>query len=309
MGINNGKPDANPMISLKNLGLGVGSMLIAGLAALPAWARPATLYANDPASVINIRTRPTLESTVVYLGSPGDRVDIIEETMDAAQMPWYFIQLEGENVSGWVRGDLVSFTVPTASSPNNPPSDGAPGDPTLQGIPTALLEACRTRAFVELDTFRNDITITQARLVSAGVYNLTWRQRSTNVTGTCTVNTRNQVTAFTTAPGAPNNLPAPDMDSRPQTTLHAFRTDDYAVRVYQFTEESTLQPYINLWDIENQTFILDGNAARAETVRDVTVYWLEQEGRSYQIRVLPDRTYNLKISTSDALEYDSNSVE
>lgn len=282
------------------VGCGVVVVSTAILTALPAIARPGVLSAENANATINIRTRPTLESTSIYLGRPGDRITVIEEVMGGDRLPWYFIQLEGDNVAGWVRGDLVSFAG----------AQGSPAPSTPQGVPSAALESCRNRAFVELDTFRGDIDITEATVINIGIYDVSWQQRSTELTGQCTVNANNVVTNFETAP-SPDNPPELTEVShagRPQETIHTFSTERYNARIYRLSNGDDNRAYINLWDIDNQSFALQEAALRSETASGVTVFWMERDGREYQVRVLPNNQYVMRISTNEGIEYEGNSV-
>ncbi len=282
------------------IGYGVVVLSTAMIASLPAIARPGVLSAESTSATINIRTRPTVESTSIYLGHPGDRITVIEEVIGGDRMSWYFIQLEGDNVAGWVRGDLVSFSS----------AQGSPAPLTPQGVPSAALESCRNRAFVELDTFRGDIDIAEATVIDTGIYDVSWQQQSTELMGRCTVNASNVVTDFEIA-ASPNMSPELTEVShagQPQITLHSFTTDRYNARIYQLRNTNDDRVYINLWDIDSQSFALQGAALRSDTASDVTVFWMEQDGREYQVRVQPNNQYVMRISTDQGIEYEGNSV-
>ena len=266
-------------------------IVISALTALPAFARPGVLFASEPSAIINIRSRPTVGSSAIHLARPGDRITVVEEILGRDRMPWYFIQLDSDDVAGWVRGDLVNFS-------------SAQGASTVQGVPSDALEACRNRAFVSLDTFRNDIDIAQARVANPGLYDVRWQQQSTGLMGQCTVNADNTVTEF--AAIEIRQQPAPT--EQPQVTLHTFRTEDYSIRIYRSDHADSAQTYINLWDIDRQSFVLQGDVLRTETAGEVTVFWLAKEEREYQVRVLPSNRYTVRISAGNSVEYEGNSV-
>lgn len=285
---------------LRLVGLTIMAAIASTCFSLSAWAQPAMLYASTSDARINIRTRPTTDSTAIYLARPGDSVEIIEQVQGTDGMPWFFVDLRGENVSGWVRGDLVSF-------------DAALTDSTRPIVPPEAQQACINRAFIELDTFRTDIEITDARMTGSESYVLRWQQVSQDLTGQCTVNARNDVVAFVTHQPqttlAANSATSRDTTRlQPQTTLHDFRTESYSVRLFRVEGDVPSRPYINLWNIDNQEFVLQNRAMQVETLRDVTVYWLEAGGRDYQVRIVPNQPHTIKISTPTAVVYEGTAL-
>ncbi len=88
------------------------------LAALPAWARPAVLTASLATSPINVRVSPSSQSSLVYSGYAGDRVDVLKQTQAADGHTWDYVTFDHFGAKGWVRSDLVS---PIASAPSSSP--------------------------------------------------------------------------------------------------------------------------------------------------------------------------------------------
>lgn len=72
---------------------------------LPVMARPATL-----ASRSNLRTGASLTAPVEEILPSGSNVEVMNITLGNDGNYWYYVQPEVEGtLSGWVRGDLVSF--------------------------------------------------------------------------------------------------------------------------------------------------------------------------------------------------------
>ncbi len=81
--------------------------------ALPSFARPATLYAADANSRINVRSAPTLTAQTPHYGVVGDRVEILRTVLqNDAQgdtYAWQYIRFRSSGAEGWVRGDFVNM--------------------------------------------------------------------------------------------------------------------------------------------------------------------------------------------------------
>ncbi|MBM0743003.1 SH3-like domain-containing protein [Phormidium sp. CLA17] len=93
------------------------SVLIAAVAAsfttlavaLPSFARPATLVAQDAGSRINVRSAPTIASSRAHYGVAGDRVEVVRSMRGSDRSMWNYVQFSS-GAKGWVRGDFVRYT-------------------------------------------------------------------------------------------------------------------------------------------------------------------------------------------------------
>ncbi|MEM7552852.1 MAG: SH3 domain-containing protein [Cyanobacteria bacterium P01_A01_bin.84] len=67
---------------------------------------------NDSASLINIRSGPSLNNKVIRQGKKGDVVTVIEETQPSGEKyTWYKIRFgSAQNDIGWVRNDVIEVT-------------------------------------------------------------------------------------------------------------------------------------------------------------------------------------------------------
>ncbi|MBD2358519.1 SH3 domain-containing protein [Tolypothrix sp. FACHB-123] len=73
----------------------------------PSQKRYATI-AGERGYTINVRSSPNLNSKVLYSAVSGDLVSVEDSFQKAGQYRWYRIQFPN-NVSGWVREDLLSI--------------------------------------------------------------------------------------------------------------------------------------------------------------------------------------------------------
>lgn len=76
--------------------------------ALPSFARPATLMADD-GSRINVRSAPTIASAQAHYGLVGDRVEVTRSMRGSDRAMWDYVQFSS-GAKGWVRGDFVRYT-------------------------------------------------------------------------------------------------------------------------------------------------------------------------------------------------------
>lgn len=264
---------------LKGLALSLASAAVLAIEPLSAAAQTAAsaiLVTDYPARPINFRTLPISSAVAAAQGQPGDRVQILDQASGRDRYTWYYVIVNNSNAGGWVREDLISFDTTLN------------GSPISTTVPNAAREACQNYGFVQLDTFRPDIEITNAQVRPDGNYQLTWQQQSTNETGVCIVNSNNQVLSF-----EDERLLVETFDpTSPQETLHEFRIDNYLVRIFQQGD----QYYTTLFDTTTQDFELENRQAEQVTVDQVDVYLASAENRDYQIRVEPTGDYRLIIS-------------
>jgi len=77
--------------------------------ALPSFARPATLIAQDSGSRINVRSAPSTQATSPHYGLAGDRVEVLQARIGQDQYMWNYVKFSS-GATGWVRGDFVRFS-------------------------------------------------------------------------------------------------------------------------------------------------------------------------------------------------------
>ncbi len=77
--------------------------------ALPSFARPATLVAQDVGSRINVRSAPTIASSRAHYGLAGDRVEIMRSMQGSDRAVWNYVQFSS-GAKGWVRSDFVRYS-------------------------------------------------------------------------------------------------------------------------------------------------------------------------------------------------------
>jgi len=77
--------------------------------ALPSFARPATLIAQDAGSRINVRSAPSTRATAPHYGIPGDRIEVISSVIGSDDYNWNYVKFSS-GAKGWVRGDLIRYT-------------------------------------------------------------------------------------------------------------------------------------------------------------------------------------------------------
>lgn len=94
--------------------LAIAAAVAASLCAtLPAFARPATLAAQDAGSRINVRSAPSVTSSSPHYGLVGDSVEITRSTFGKDGYQWYYVQF-ASGAKGWVRSDFVHYDESTA---------------------------------------------------------------------------------------------------------------------------------------------------------------------------------------------------
>ena len=90
----------------------------------------AVLMADDPDSVINVRSLPSPESDPIGLGRVGEQVILGRSEPAEDGYTWYYVTFPGTSTMGWVREDLIDLPAvdpdakPTAkaklrAAPNN----------------------------------------------------------------------------------------------------------------------------------------------------------------------------------------------
>ncbi len=72
-----------------------------------------TLRASTSNTRINVRTKPTINSTATQYGLPGDKVTVIEcvQNQDTAgsDLNWCKVKFVKSKAVGWIRSDFIIF--------------------------------------------------------------------------------------------------------------------------------------------------------------------------------------------------------
>ncbi len=77
--------------------------------ALPSFARPALLDAEDISSRINVRSAPTLAAKTPHYGVVGDRVEVLRTVFQPDDYAWHYVRFRSSGAEGWVRVDFVRY--------------------------------------------------------------------------------------------------------------------------------------------------------------------------------------------------------
>ncbi len=82
-----------------------------------------TLITKDPNSRINLRSGPSINSTSLGYGLPGDQVTLLDfnkGTDNEPRVPWIKVKFIKSGAIGWIRGDFVKtdITILTANDSN-----------------------------------------------------------------------------------------------------------------------------------------------------------------------------------------------
>ena len=68
---------------------------------------PAQLISNNPKSRINVRDKPTTQSTAKHYGLKGDRVTLLKKAKGEGDYIWYYVRFEKSKAEGWIREDFI----------------------------------------------------------------------------------------------------------------------------------------------------------------------------------------------------------
>jgi SH3-like domain-containing protein len=85
------------------------SILSIGMA-MPSFARPATLFALDANSRINVRSAPTTTAKTPHYGVVGDRIELLRTVIQPDQYAWNYVRFQRSGAEGWVRADFIRYT-------------------------------------------------------------------------------------------------------------------------------------------------------------------------------------------------------
>ncbi|WP_373481226.1 SH3 domain-containing protein [Geminocystis sp.] len=72
-----------------------------------------TLRASNPNTRINVRTKPTINSSAPQYGIPGDKVKVIECVLNkdtaGSDLNWCKVEFVKSKAVGWIRSDFIIF--------------------------------------------------------------------------------------------------------------------------------------------------------------------------------------------------------
>lgn len=97
------------------LWVGITATVVAVGSALPAFAQPAMLTAQDPGSRINVRSQPNTQSYAPHYGYAGDAIEVLDATRGNDRYIWYYVKFVQSGAEGWIRSDLVHLLNPDDS--------------------------------------------------------------------------------------------------------------------------------------------------------------------------------------------------
>lgn len=75
-----------------------------------------TLTAQQANAEINLRSRPTTESTSEGYGLVGDAVKLLRATEGDDNFTWYYVKFNESGAEGWIRGDFINTSGSTSAS-------------------------------------------------------------------------------------------------------------------------------------------------------------------------------------------------
>lgn len=101
-------PESTTSANVHNPNLADSGDRASEAAAVQRLGEPIALWAQDPNSLINIRSGPSPEASIVTTASVGDRGRAFNMKRDRDRL-WYFVRLES-GVEGWLSGELINFT-------------------------------------------------------------------------------------------------------------------------------------------------------------------------------------------------------
>lgn len=106
--------------TVKTIVSAIVSIGVLALTGLPASARDAILRADFPGDRINLLSTPSVESTPLGFGVPGDRVQVLAPMRVVNGDVWYRVRLRKTGAEGWVNETYLRDTT-DAPSPNRRP--------------------------------------------------------------------------------------------------------------------------------------------------------------------------------------------
>jgi uncharacterized protein YraI len=88
---------------------------------LSAEAFPAVIVGEQAGTDVIMRAEPSSESEEVDYGTVGDAVDILDNAIGIDGYTWYYVELSGLGIVGWIRGDYIALedVYPAVESEDN----------------------------------------------------------------------------------------------------------------------------------------------------------------------------------------------
>lgn len=90
-----------------------GSKVSEGLSAQSKANQLVTLRAQSAGAHINLRSRPTVNSSLMGYGLPGDRVELLQCVQDTdspnSDLNWCRVRFPQSGAIGWIRSDFIIF--------------------------------------------------------------------------------------------------------------------------------------------------------------------------------------------------------
>lgn len=108
----------------------------------PVLAGSAYLSADDPGSIINIRSSPSTNASILGSGKYGSGVKILGKQVSSDGYTWYRVRHHGSSTTGWVRGDLISNRKPALHRSGNNVYLGSPSGCVRFSRETGRPEEC-----------------------------------------------------------------------------------------------------------------------------------------------------------------------
>ncbi|MEC4982917.1 MAG: hypothetical protein SAJ37_07710 [Oscillatoria sp. PMC 1068.18] len=164
-------------------------------------------------------------------------------------------------------------------------------NPSLNPASSVAINACQNRALIAFNTNPSDLEIIQVSSERNGVGTVSLRRRSNGITAICRVTFDGNIISF-----LPSNA---NPDSLEDSTVIAFETNEYAVRVYH----KQGQLLMNLYDKRSRNLVLNGTLADSITANGGTSYFHSRNGTEYFARVEGNNRYLLTINRGSRTIY------
>jgi hypothetical protein len=204
------------------------------LSNLPVKAQEGELAAQDVKSQVNLRSLANTQAEIVATGKVGDRVQILSTSTSKDSQTWYRIKVLQSGQVGWVRGDLIKVLGPSKTAT------------TQQAIVKASLKGVSKKsASVSLKPPKTAAKPQALPHKTAPVKSAVVPPK----------------TAKTTAP-------PPEAIASPAVVILAFKTPNYAVRV--FSEAGQLR--MNLYNRKSQQVVLEAVPVESKNSGKTTTY-------------------------------------
>jgi Bacterial SH3 domain len=230
----------------------------------PVYAEEGELIAQEDKAQINVRSLANTQADIVAAGAVGDRVQILEHSVGNDALVWYRVKLLKSGESGWIRGDLIKIlgspTPKAAEKPATPqPKSSAQSasKPSEAAKTSAATPATPPAAPVPLTPPKPPASAKSSAPPAAAV-----KPSSTPAASPSPSNWGGAEMA------SPKPSPTPVAALNPATTIIAFQTPTYAVRV--FSESGQLR--LNLFNRKTKAIALSAVPVESKSSGDGTTY-------------------------------------